>query len=254
MLVIPAVDIKGGKCVRLRQGIKEQETIYSDDPVAMGLRWQDEGAGWLHVVDLDGAFQQRPINEAVIRRLRQRLHIPIQLGGGLRTLDSVTAYLELGIDRVILGTAVLKAPELVAHACTRYPGQVAIALDARDGKLAVEGWTENSTREAVDVAAALVPLHPAALIYTDIRRDGMQTGPNIAATQRLAQAVPLPVIASGGVSTLQDIAALLPLEADGVIGVITGRALYAGTLDFRAALKLAQGHQNPGPRPMLSRF
>jgi len=238
VLIIPAVDIKGGKCVRLRQGIKEQETIYSDDPVAMGQRWQDEGAAWLHVVDLDGAFSQRPVNEAVIRRLRRQLRIPIQLGGGVRTLETLAAYLDLGISRVILGTAVLKDPELVAQACARYPGQIAIALDARDGQLAVEGWTEDSAKDAVQVAAELVPLKPAALIYTDIQRDGMQTGPNIAATQRLAQAVPLPVIASGGVSTLTDIENLLPLAADGVIGVITGRALYAGTLDFRAALHL----------------
>ncbi|MBW1916545.1 MAG: 1-(5-phosphoribosyl)-5-[(5-phosphoribosylamino)methylideneamino]imidazole-4-carboxamide isomerase [Deltaproteobacteria bacterium] len=241
MLIIPAVDLKGGKCVRLRQGVRDQETVYSDDPVAMGRRWEDEGAGWLHVVDLDGAFSQRPVNQAVIRRLRQSLHIPIQLGGGLRTMESLAVYLDLGIDRVILGTAVLKDPELVAQACARYPGQIAIALDAREGRLAVEGWTEDSARDAVQVAVELAPLKPAVLIYTDIQRDGMQTGPNIAATQRLAQAVPLPVIASGGVSTLEDIKNLLPLEADGVIGVITGRALYAGTLDFRAALKLAVG-------------
>lgn len=239
MLIIPAVDIKGGKCVRLRQGRFDQETIYGDDPVEMGLRWQDQGASWLHVVDLDGAVQQRPVNQEIIRRLRQSLTIPIQLGGGLRTLENLAAYLDLGIDRVILGTVVLKDRELVARACDCYPGQIAIALDARDGKLAVEGWTEVSTRDAVAVASTLVPLNPAALIYTDIRRDGMQTGPNIAATQRLAQAVPLPVIASGGVSTLQDIADLLPLAADGVIGVITGRALYAGTLSFREALILA---------------
>jgi len=241
VLIIPAVDLKGGKCVRLRQGVRDQETVYSDDPVAMGRRWEDEGAGWLHVVDLDGAFSQRPVNQAVIRRLRQSLHIPIQLGGGLRTMESLAVYLDLGIDRVILGTAVLKDPELVAQACARYPGQIAIALDAREGRLAVEGWTEDSARDAVQVAVELAPLKPAVLIYTDIQRDGMQTGPNIAATQRLAQAVPLPVIASGGVSTLEDIKNLLPLEADGVIGVITGRALYAGTLDFRAALKLAVG-------------
>lgn len=239
MLIIPAVDIKGGKCVRLRQGVKEQETIYSDDPVAMGQRWQDEGAAWLHVVDLDGAFSQHPVNEAVIRRLRRQLRIPIQLGGGVRTLETLAAYLDLGINRVILGTAVLKDPELVAQVCARYPGQIAIALDAREGKLAVEGWTEISTKDAVQVATDLVPLQPAVLIYTDIHRDGMQTGPNIAATRRLAQAVPLPVIASGGVSTLKDIENLLPLAADGVIGVITGRALYAGTLDFRTALHLA---------------
>ncbi|MFP3868537.1 MAG: 1-(5-phosphoribosyl)-5-[(5-phosphoribosylamino)methylideneamino]imidazole-4-carboxamide isomerase [Desulfobacteraceae bacterium] len=244
MLIIPAVDLKDGKCVRLRQGIREQQTIYSDDPVAMGQHWQDQGAAWLHVVDLDGAFSQRPVNEGVIRRLRQRLRIPIQLGGGLRTWESLALYLDLGIDRLILGTAVLKDPGLVAQACARYPGRIAIALDARQGRLAVEGWTEDSAQDAVQVAAQLVPLKPAVLIYTDIHRDGMQTGPNIAATQRLAQAVPLPVIASGGVSTLEDIKNLLPLESGGVIGVITGRALYAGTLDFGAALSLAAGNRS----------
>lgn len=239
MLIIPAIDIKNGKCVRLRQGIKEQETIYSDDPVAMGRRWQDEGARLLHVIDLDGAFSQGPVNIPVIQGLRQSLNIPIQLGGGIRSIETITTYLDLGIDRVILGTAVLKDKNTVVQALERYPGRVAIALDARDGKLAVEGWTETSTQNAIDIAGSLVDLKPAAFIYTDISRDGMQTGPNIAATQRLAKAVPVPVIASGGVSTLQDIEDLLPLEKDGVIGVITGRALYAGTLNFQKAHKLA---------------
>jgi phosphoribosylformimino-5-aminoimidazole carboxamide ribotide isomerase len=239
VLIIPAIDIKNGKCVRLRQGIKEQETIYSDDPVAMGRRWQDKGALLLHVIDLDGAFSQGPVNIPVIQGLRQALNIPIQLGGGIRSMETIAAYLDLGIDRVILGTAVLKDKNMVAQALERYPGQVAIALDARDGKLAIEGWTETSTQDAIDIAGSLVELKPAAFIYTDISRDGMQTGPNIAATQRLAKSVPIPVIASGGVSTLKDIEELLPLEDDGVIGVITGRALYAGTLNFQEARKLA---------------
>lgn len=239
MLIIPAIDIKNGKCVRLRQGIKEQETIYSDDPVAMGKRWQDEGARLLHVIDLDGAFSQRPVNIAVIQGLRQNLTIPIQLGGGIRSMETITTYLDMGIDRVILGTAVLKDKKMVVQALERYPAQVAIALDARDGKLALEGWTETSTQDAIDIANSLVELKPAAFIYTDISRDGMQTGPNIAATQRLAKAVAVPVIASGGVSTLKDIEELLPLEKDGVIGVITGRALYAGTLNFQEARQLA---------------
>jgi phosphoribosylformimino-5-aminoimidazole carboxamide ribotide isomerase len=239
VLIIPAIDIKNGKCVRLRQGIKEQETIYSDDPVAMGKRWQDEGARLLHVIDLDGAFSQRPVNIAVIQGLRQNLTIPIQLGGGIRSMETITTYLDMGIDRVILGTAVLKDKKMVVQALERYPAQVAIALDARDGKLALEGWTETSTQDAIDIANSLVELKPAAFIYTDISRDGMQTGPNIAATQRLAKAVAVPVIASGGVSTLKDIEELLPLEKDGVIGVITGRALYAGTLNFQEARQLA---------------
>ena len=240
MLIFPAIDLKGGKCVRLRQGKKEEETVFSDDPVAMGRKWQDLGAHWLHVVDLDGAFSSRPQNLEVIRGLRRALTIPIQLGGGLRTLETLALYIDLGIDRLILGTAVLKDPDLVARACATYPGRIAIGLDARDGFLAVEGWTETSKKTAVEVAQTLVPLKPAALIYTDISRDGVKRGVNAAATKTLAQAVPLPVIASGGVSSLEDIATLLPLEPLGVIGVIIGRALYDGSLDLAAALKLVE--------------
>ena len=240
MLIFPAIDIRGGKCVRLRQGRKEEETVFSDDPVAMGLKWLEAGAQWLHVVDLDGAFRSRPQNLETIRRLRRAVPIPMQLGGGLRTLDTLAAYVDLGIDRLILGTVVLKDPDLVARACETYPGRIAMGLDAKDGLLAVEGWTQTSTRTALEVAQALVPLKPAALIYTDIARDGVKRGVNIAATQALAQAVPLPVIASGGVSSLKDITALLPLEPLGVVGVIIGRALYDGSLDLAAAIKMAQ--------------
>jgi len=240
MLIFPAIDLKGGKCVRLRQGRADQETVFSDDPVAMGRKWQAAGAKWLHVVDLDGAFGARPQNLETIRCLRQALTIPIQLGGGLRTLDTLAVYVDMGLDRLILGTAVLKDPDLVARACAAYPGRIAVGLDARDGFLAVEGWTETSQKTVVEVAQTLVPLKPAALIYTDISRDGVKRGVNVAATKTLAQAVPLPVIASGGVSSLNDISALLPLETLGVIGVIIGRALYDGSLDLIAALKLAE--------------
>ncbi len=241
MLIIPAIDLKGGKCVRLRQGRAEDETVFSDDPVAMGLRWQDAGAQYLHVVDLDGAFSSRPQNLDPIRRLRQKLTIPMELGGGIRTLETITAYIDLGIDRVILGTVVLKDPDLAARACAAYPGRIVIGLDARDGLLAVEGWTETSTASALEVARSFEVLKPAALSYTDISRDGEKRGVNIAATRALAEAVALPVIASGGVSSLADIEALLPLEPLGVVGVITGRALYDGSLDLAAAIKLASG-------------
>lgn len=241
MLIIPAIDLKGGRCVRLRQGRADQETVFSDDPVAMGLRWQDAGARWLHVVDLDGAFSSRPRNLESIRRLRQALTIPMELGGGIRTLDTIAEYIELGIDRLILGTVVLKDPDLAAKACAAYPGRIAFGLDARDGLLAVEGWTETSRRTALEVAQELQSLKPAALIYTDIARDGVKRGVNLEATKALAQAVDLPVIASGGVSSLEDIRALLPLEPFGVIGVITGRALYDGSLDLAQAIRLAQG-------------
>jgi len=245
MLIIPAVDIKDGKCVRLRQGRKDQATIYGEDPAAMAVRWQEAGAAWLHVVDLDGAFSKKPVNIKAVEQIRRRLTIPLQLGGGLRTLDHLQLYLDLGVDRLILGTTVLKDRATTEAALQRFPGKIAIALDARDGKLAVEGWVETSDQDAVAVAQALSPLQPAVFIYTDIHRDGMQTGPNLAATRRLAQNVAIPVIASGGVSTLQDIANLLPLAADGVIGVITGKALYAGSLDFQEALRLARQAATP---------
>ena len=240
MLIIPAVDIRGGKCVRLRQGRLDAETVFSDDPVAMGLKWQEAGARWLHVVDLDGAFSARPQNLEAIRRLRRALAIPLELGGGIRTLDTLAAYVDLGIDRLILGTVALKDPELAARACAEYPGRIAFGLDARDGLLAVEGWTETSRRTALEVARSLAPLRPAALIYTDISRDGVKRGVNLTATRALAEAIDLPVIASGGVSSLDDIKALLPLEPLGVVGVIVGRALYDGNLDLAEALRLAQ--------------
>ncbi len=245
MLIFPAIDLKGGKCVRLRQGKKEDETVFSDDPVAMGLKWQDLGAQWLHVVDLDGAFSSRPQNLEVIRGLRRALTIPIQLGGGLRTLETLARYIDLGIDRLILGTVVLKDPDLVAKALAAYPGRIAVGLDARDGMVAVEGWTETSTQNVLSVARKLASLKPAALIYTDISRDGVKRGVNIEATQALAQAVDLPVIASGGVSSLADISALLPLEPLGVVGVIIGRALYDGIFQLPEALRLAQAGLTP---------
>jgi phosphoribosylformimino-5-aminoimidazole carboxamide ribotide isomerase len=191
-------------------------------------------------VDLDGAFSSQPQNLETIRRLRDALAIPIQLGGGIRNLGTMAAYLHMGIDRLILGTAVWKSPDLVTRALTCYPGRIAIALDARNGFLSVEGWTETSTRTVLEVAQSLVPFKPAALIYTDVSRDGIKCGVNIEGTRALAQAVPLPVIASGGVKSLDDIAALLPLQPFGVVGVIVGRALYDGSLDLTAAFRLAQ--------------
>ena len=241
MIIFPAIDIRGGRCVRLVQGRADQETVYGDDPAAMGKRWQAEGAAWLHVVDLDGAFGARPQNLEVIRRLRRSVTIPIQLGGGLRTLDTMATYMEAGIDRLILGTAVLKDPDLVARALTAYPGRIALGLDAKNGLLAVEGWTETSSCTAAEVARELAPLKPAAIIYTDISRDGVKQGVNLEATRNLAQATGIPVIASGGVSSIDDITTLLPLEPLGVIGVITGKALYDGNLDLKQAIRVARG-------------
>lgn len=238
MFIIPAIDIKDGKCVRLRQGLLDQQTVYGDDPAAMAGRWQAAGAQWLHVVDLDGAFEKKPVNVKAIEKIRRNLSIPMQLGGGLRTLDNLAMYFAMGVDRLILGTTVLKNREVTHQALEKFPGKIAIALDARDGKLAAEGWVEISTNNVIDVAQVLSPLGPAAFIYTDILRDGMQSGPNIAATRLLAQAVKTPVIASGGVNSITDIENLIPLGEDGVIGVITGKALYSGTLNFEEALQL----------------
>lgn len=241
MLVIPAIDLKDGKCVRLRQGRAEEVTVFGDDPVAMGLKWQEAGAQLLHVVDLDGAFSSEPRNLKSIQALRQALSIRIELGGGIRTLKTLDCYIHLGIDCVILGTAALENPKLAAHACADYPGRIAFGLDARNGLLAVKGWTEATTKTVLEVAQDLAPLNPAAFIYTDIARDGVKKGVNISATRALAEAVDVPVIASGGVSSLEDIRALLPLEPLGVVGVITGRALYDGSLDLKEAIRLAQG-------------
>jgi phosphoribosylformimino-5-aminoimidazole carboxamide ribotide isomerase len=240
MLIIPAIDLKDGKCVRLRQGRAEDVTVFGDDPVAIGLRWQEAGALLLHIVDLDGAFSSRPSNLQSIRELRRHLSIRLELGGGIRTLDTIDYYIQMGIDCLILGTVALKDPKLAAHACADYSGRIAFGLDARDGLLAVEGWTETSRKTALEAAQALAPLKPACFIYTDIARDGVKRGVNLAATRALAEQVDVPVIASGGVSSLEDIRALLPLENLGVVGVITGRALYDGSLDLKEAIRLAQ--------------
>jgi phosphoribosylformimino-5-aminoimidazole carboxamide ribotide isomerase len=240
MLIIPAIDLKEGKCVRLRQGRAEDVTVFSDDPVAMGLKWQEAGAQRLHVVDLDGAFSSEPRNLRSIQALRQALSIPIELGGGIRTLKALDGYINMGIDCLILGTVVLEDLDLAARACADYPGRIAFGLDAKDGFLAVKGWTETSKKKVLEVAQDLAQFKPSAFIYTDIARDGVKTGVNLEATRALAESVDVPVIASGGVSSLDDIRALLPLEPLGVIGVITGRALYDGSLDLKAAIRLAQ--------------
>lgn len=240
MIVFPAIDIKEGRCVRLMQGDPERQTIYGNDPVAVAVRWKDEGAGWLHIVDLDGAFSKSPKNREIVLDIAQSLPIPIQVGGGIRSLETVVGYLESGVERVILGTAALEQPGLLREACERYPSRVALGIDARDGKVAIEGWkvtTEADVRSVVDGFSAL-PL--AAVIYTDIHRDGMQTGVNVEATGRLMESTSIPVIASGGVATLADIEALIPLAEQGLMGVITGRAIYNGTLILRDAFEMAR--------------
>jgi phosphoribosylformimino-5-aminoimidazole carboxamide ribotide isomerase len=239
MEVIPAIDLKGGKCVRLLRGDLQAETVYGDDPVAMGRRWVDAGARYLHVVDLDGAVSGAPVNGDAIAALCGKLPIPVEVGGGVRTVERAGALLGAGAYRVIFGTAALEQPAIVHDACRRFPGRIAVGIDARGGQVAVKGWVETSAVTAIDLARRVQSAGIACIIYTDIERDGTQQGVNVAATRALAAAVDVPVIASGGVGSLADIEALLPCEDDGVSGVIVGRALYSGAVDLAEALRLA---------------
>jgi len=240
MIIFPAIDLKGGVCVRLMQGDPDRATVYGKDPVAVARHWESLGAEWLHVVDLDGAFSKQPVNGAIIREISGSVSIPVQVGGGIRTLENVREYIEDGIARVILGTAALRNPEILEEACGRYPDRVALGLDARDGRVAVEGWKEATGTDAVSLVRRYADLALAAVIYTDIHRDGMRTGVNIEATRRMIEASRIPVIASGGVSTLDDIDRLLPLAALGLLGVITGRAIYEGTVKLDEAIVRAR--------------
>jgi len=242
VIIIPAVDIRQGKCVRLLQGRKDAETIFSDDPAAMALRWAEIGAGLIHVIDLDGAFSQRPKNLQAIIKIIETIDVPIQVGGGIRDMKVVREYMALGVGKVIIGTEAIRNPDLVKQASRDFPGRVVVAIDARNGKVAIEGWTETTPVSAIDLAKKFEDCGVCAINFTDIHRDGMRTGPNIDQTHRLAEAVTVPVVASGGVSTLKDIENLLPLEIVGVTGVITGKALYSGSLDLKAAIALTEGH------------
>lgn len=246
MMIIPAVDIKNGKCVRLVQGRMEDETVFSNDPAAMARQWADAGAELIHVVDLDGAFEKSPRNLDAVKNIIDTVDTPIQLGGGIRTERTVKTLLDMGVKRVIIGTEAINNPEWVMQISRRFPGQVVIGIDARNGRVAIEGWTETTHTQAVDLAKRFEDCGVAAINFTDIYRDGMQTGPNIAETRRLAEAISIPVVASGGVATIDDIKNLLPLEKIGVTGVITGKALYSGTLDFRQALLLVQPAKHTG--------
>jgi len=237
MLIVPAIDLKNGKCVRLLRGDLGAETIYGDDPVAMGRRWVEQGARYLHVVDLDGAVRGEPVNHGVIAELCEALDIPIEVGGGIRTVERAAALIEIGVDCVIFGTAALREPETVAEACRRFPGRIAVGIDARDGFVAVEGWLETSSTSAVDLARQAQGWGAARIIYTDISRDGTQEGVNVAATRAIADALKIPVTASGGVGSLDDILALLPHEAAGVDAVIVGRAIYTGAVDLAEAIR-----------------
>ncbi len=249
MLIIPAVDIKNGKCVRLFQGRFDSETVFSDDPAAMAKRWENEGAEVIHVIDLDGAVEKSPKNLNSIERIIESVEAYIQVGGGIRTAKTAKMYLDLGVKRVIIGTEAIKNPDFVKDSCKAFPDQIVVGIDARDGLVAIEGWTETTRIKAVDLARRFEDCGVAAINFTDIHRDGMETGPNIEATRRIAEAVSIPVVASGGVSTIEDIKKLMPLEAVGVVGVITGRALYSGSLSLKEAIKvstLTERKQNRG--------
>lgn len=239
MIVLPAIDLKQGRCVRLLQGKFDRETVYGNDPAAMARKWAEAGAEWLHLVDLNGSVGRKPVNQEAVLAIRRAVPIKLELGGGIRTLATIEFYLEQGLNRIILGTAAHQDPEMVREAARLYPGRIAVGIDARDGRVMVDGWTREGGVAELDLARRYEGLGIAALIYTDIQRDGMQTGPNIERTRALARAVKIPVIASGGVKDLGDIRALKTLESDGVAGVISGKALYEGTLDFAEALALA---------------
>lgn len=240
MMIIPAIDIKNGKCVRLLQGRMDAETVFSDDPSAMARQWEDQGAEMLHVVDLDGAIEKCPRNLSSIQRIVQAIRIPVQVGGGIRELKTLELYFDIGIAKAVIGTEAIRNPELVRQACKNYPEGIVVGIDARKGKVAIEGWTQTTDIRAIDLARQFEDFGVAAINFTDIHRDGMQTGPNIEETRQLAEAVRIPIVASGGVSTLEDIRNLLPLSKSGVIGVITGKALYSGTLSLKEAIDLAR--------------
>jgi len=240
--VIPAVDIKGGKCVRLTQGKADQETIYSDHPQDMAEHWDEQGAQLIHVVDLDGAFDGRPVNQDLIRDIIYSSTVDIQVGGRIRNLESIETYVNAGAYRVILGTIALEKPDLVAEACQRFPGKIVVGIDARDGNVAVKGWVEVSDRKATDLAKTLEPMGVAGFIFTDISRDGMMQGPNLDSIRTFAEGTKLPVIASGGVSRLDDALNLVKLQSCGVEGMIIGKALYDKSLNYREVLNRVSQH------------
>lgn len=241
MVIIPAIDLKEGKCVRLEQGELARETVFSLHPARVAEQWKSQGAEWLHLVDLDGAFAGEPKNKEAVREIRAAVDLFLELGGGIRTLAAIEEYLALGIDRAIIGTAAYEQSDFIAQACRAFPGHIAVGIDARGGNVAIKGWAEQTPMAAVDLARRCEQHGVAALIYTDIHRDGMLTGVNVPATQAFAQAVSIPVIASGGVASIEDVVRLRPLERDGVAGVIVGKALYAGTMDLSEAIRAARG-------------
>jgi phosphoribosylformimino-5-aminoimidazole carboxamide ribotide isomerase len=241
MIIIPAVDLMEGRAVRLLQGDPMRRTIFSDDPVQVAREWYRQGAEMLHLVDLDGSFSGAPANRELVQAIVEAISIPVQLGGGIRDLETVAAYLRAGVDRAILGTTAVDNPDMVAEACRRWPGRIAVAIDALKGQVTLRGWTERTALKATDLAKRFEGMGVSVLIYTDVERDGMQRGPNVEATRLLAGSVDIPVIASGGVSSLEDILAIYRIASEGIEGVIVGRALYAGTVRLEEAIRVTKG-------------
>ena len=241
MLIIPAIDLKDGHCVRLKQGLMDEATVFSEDPGAMAAHWKSKGARRLHIVDLNGAFAGKPKNEPAIKAIVKAMgdEVPIQLGGGIRDLDTIERYLDDGITYVIIGTAAVKNPGFLHDACNAFPGHVIVGLDAKDGKVATDGWSKMTGHDVIDLGKKFEDYGVEAIVYTDIGRDGMLTGVNVEATQKLADALRIPVIASGGLSNLEDIRKLSAVESSGIIGTIAGRAIYDGSLKLDEAQKLA---------------
>lgn len=241
MLLIPAIDLKAGQCVRLKQGLMEEATVFSDSPAKMALHWRDQGARRLHLVDLDGAFAGKPKNFAAIKDILSAVSadIPVQLGGGIRDLDTVERYLDLGLQYVIIGTAAVKNPQFLHDACDAFPGQIIVGLDAKDGQVAIDGWAKVTKYHVVELGKRFADYGVESIIYTDIGRDGMMSGVNIEATVALAEALPVPVIASGGLTNMDDVAALCEVADSGIMGAITGRAIYEGSIDFQRAQQQA---------------
>jgi phosphoribosylformimino-5-aminoimidazole carboxamide ribotide isomerase len=241
MIIIPAIDLKGGQCVRLSQGDMDRATVYSENPAEMAKTWQSMGAQRIHVVDLNGAVSGQPKNRDAIIAIVSAVSVPVQLGGGIRDIETIKEYFSCGIDRVILGTAAIKNPLFLEESCRAWPGRIIVGIDAADGMVCVQGWTEKTAMSVVDLVKKIEHLPLAAIVFTDIKRDGMLTGPNIESTAQLARSTHIPVIASGGVSRIEDIEALLTAEQSGVSGVIIGRALYTGNLDLRECIRIAEG-------------
>ena len=240
MIIYPAIDIRGGRCVRLTEGRFDAETVFADDPAEMALKWAGIGAEFLHLVDLDGALAGEGKNVPVIERILQSVSIPVQLGGGIRNLETIEKLLSLGVTRLILGSAAVKNPQLVEEACKKYPGHIAVGIDAKNGDVAIEGWGKGSGVAATELAKKMAAYGVETIIYTDISRDGMLSGVNVEATAALARACGVPIIASGGVASLEDIRRVKAVESDGVQGCIIGKAIYTGAVDLKAALALAK--------------